>query len=240
MEKLHGRWEIGGKMVEWRVKREKRSRSDTYRFADPNETGRKRASIAGVQPEGVEIWPRRVFPPVSRGFPIFPGRNVGRWVGSLQTIRSKIFTANPISLLRHGSPRGVEAAVVAAVAALQTRGMAAACSRKPINLYVCPPISSSFAISPYGKIFYVVPTFICDRDFIFISALGLIRDRVIRVWAQPLRLFLSLSLSFYSSPFLSVHSSGSISVSVKPFETIWLNNRCWLCVLIELRVVWPV
>lgn len=24
------------------------------------------------------IWPRRVFPPVSRGFPIFPGRNVGR------------------------------------------------------------------------------------------------------------------------------------------------------------------
>lgn len=95
----------------------------------------------------------------------------------------KFLQPTPISLLRHGSPRGVEAAVVAAVAALQTRGMAAACSRKPINLYVCPPISSSFAISPYGKIFYVVPTFICDRDFIFISALGLIRDRVIRVWA---------------------------------------------------------
>lgn len=42
-------------MVERRVKREKRSRSNTYRFADPNETGRKRANIAGVQPEGVEI-----------------------------------------------------------------------------------------------------------------------------------------------------------------------------------------
>lgn len=64
---------------------------------------------------------------------------------SLQTIRSKIFTANP-------HPR-CDTVCRGGWRCSQTSGMAAACSRKPINLYVCPPISSSFAVSPSGKYF---------------------------------------------------------------------------------------
>lgn len=121
-------------MFERRVKHEKRSQSNTYRFADPNETGRKRASIAGVQPEGMEIWPRRVFPPVSRGFPIFPGRNVGRWVGSLQTIRSKIFTANPhLSIATRFAARGGGGGGGGAPDARNGRGLLAE-THKPIRL----------------------------------------------------------------------------------------------------------
>lgn len=87
----------------------------------------------------------RRFPGDFLFFPVVTSGAVGR---SLQTIRSKIFTASqpPHSpLLRHGPPRGREGGGGQRV--IQTRGMAAACSRKPINLYRLPStISSSLVL----------------------------------------------------------------------------------------------
>lgn len=148
----------------------------------------------------------RRFPGDFLFFPVVTSGAVGR---SLQTIRSKIFTASqPASrpttrspLLRHGPPRGRgEGDREGDPDARNGRGLLAE-THKPT------PSALHNLLEPRPrKIFYAVPTFISDRDFIFISAFGLIRDRVIRGWGRgylrpPFPSVVSFRLVSFSSSF---------------------------------------
>jgi len=84
------------------------------------------------------------------GFLFFPVVTSSGGGSGLQTIRSKIFTTTPPIPPRQGL-RGTDGGGgwggpggrMGKVAELQTRGMAAAWSRKPINLYVCLSTTSN-------------------------------------------------------------------------------------------------
>jgi len=78
------------------------------------------------------------------GFLFFPVVTSSGGGSGLQTIRSKIFTATPadsaatgVAWNQRGKGWGGPGGRMGKVAELQTRGMAAAWSRKPINPYVC-------------------------------------------------------------------------------------------------------